>query len=307
MSFSLFQLHVNPTKTHTMERLTLLSSPPSHIPFSEWGTLRLAAPLTARPRVTARSRPTRRLRAASSDAAIASAPAAPAPTVPLAEAKAALLRAVAGTQRGSEASSLKRGEVEEAQVAVEAASPPEADWSLLAGTWDVVYTTAGDVLPLVRPGPGLPGFPLRVGRVGQRFSSPEEGRCQNLIEVEGVVPPLTGTSATFIVEASYEVRTARSLALRFERAGVGAVAPGDDLQNALAPPLLPRGAWNMQLLQAVQGFSAFVPLTTRLPGTAPTARLPTGLNYSVTFLDEDLFIGRAGGNGGTFIFQRRQE
>jgi hypothetical protein len=222
------------------------------------------------------------------------------------EAKQALLNAIAGTERGSDAGSLKRGQVAEAQVAVEAFSPIEVDWSLLEGTWNVVYTTASDVLPIVRPGVGLPGLPLRVGRVGQRFTSPEEGIVQNLIEVEALVPFLSGTKTTLVVKASYEVRTSRSIALSFKKAGVGQVLAGDDLQNALASPLLPRGDWQMQALMAISEFSAFVPLTTRVPGTSSSSRIPAGLNYNITYLDEDMFIGRAGGNGGTFIFVRDQ-
>jgi PAP_fibrillin len=221
-------------------------------------------------------------------------------------AKQALLNAIAGTQRGSDAGSLQRGQIAEAQVAVEAFSPVEVDWSLLPGTWNVVYTTAADVLPIVRPGAGLPGFPLRVGRVGQRFTSPDEGIVQNLIEVEALVPFLTGTKATLVVEASYEVRTSRSIALSFKKAGVGQVLAGDDLQNILATPLLPRGDWQMQALLAISEFSAFLPLTTRVSGTSSSSRTPAGLNYNITYLDEDMFIGRAGGNGGTFIFVRDQ-
>ena len=218
------------------------------------------------------------------------------------EAKQALLEAIAGTQRGSDAGSLKRGQVAEAQVAVESLSPIEVDWSLLAGTWNVVYTTASDVLPIVRPGAGLPGFPLRVGRVGQRFTSPEEGIVQNIIEVEALVPILSGTKATLVVEASYEVRTSRSIALSFKKAGVDEVLAGDDLQNVLASPWLPRGTLNMQALLAISEFSAFLPLTTRVPGTSSNSKTPAGLNYNITYLDEDMFIGRAQGNGGTFIF-----
>ncbi|KAL4527127.1 hypothetical protein Ndes2526B_g09160 [Nannochloris sp. 'desiccata'] len=228
----------------------------------------------------------------------------PFPSRQVQEVKQALLNAIAGTERGSDAGSLKRGQVAEAQVALEAFSPIEVDWSLLAGTWNVVYTTASDVLPIVRPGAGLPGFPLRVGRVGQRFTSPEEGIVQNLIEVEALVPFLSGTKTTLVVEAAYEVRTSRSIALSFKKAGVGQVLAGDDLQNLLASPLLPRGNWQMQALMAISEFSAFLPLTTRVPGTCSSSKIPAGLNYNITFLDEEMFIGRAGGNGGTFIFVR---
>lgn len=212
-----------------------------------------------------------------------------------------LLSLVAGTQRGSDANLLKRGSIEEAQVALECTSPPEVDWSLLPGTWDVVYTTASDVVPIVR---NENGFPLRVGRVGQRFSSVEEGIVHNLIEVEAVLPVLNGSKATLVVEATYEVRTSRSIALRFQKVGVGRIEAGDDLQNALAPPLLPRGMFNLQALMALQDFSAYIPLTTRAIGVDSGTRRTVGVNYSITYLDEDVFIGRA--QGGTFIFVKRQ-
>lgn len=228
----------------------------------------------------------------------------PFPPSQVQEAKQALLKAIAGTQRGSDAGSLKRGQVAEAQLAVETLSPIEVDWNLLAGTWIVVYTTASDVLPIVKPGAGLPGFPLRVGRVGQRFTSPDEGIVQNLIDVEALVPILSGTNTTLVVEASYEVRTSRSIALSFKKAGVGQVLAGDNLQNVLASPLLPRGNWQMQALLAISDFSAFLPLTTRVPGTSSSSKMPAGLNYNITYLDEEMFIGRAGGNGGIFIFVR---
>jgi hypothetical protein len=164
-----------------------------------------------------------------------------------AQAKEDLLRAVAGTQRGSEASSLTRGAVEEAQVAVESCSGSEIDWSLLEGTWRVVYTTAADVLPLVNPAFGLPGLPLRASRVAQRFSSPAEGCVQNIIDVE-----VEGSTARLVVEAAYEVRTARSIALTFREVGIEKIRPGPGLQNLLAPALLPRGWWNLQILMAVE-------------------------------------------------------
>jgi len=165
-----------------------------------------------------------------------------------------LRQAVSGTQRGAAASSQERGMIEEAQVALEECSPPHAEWRLLEGTWDVIYTTAGDVLPLVRS-PPIP-LPFRVGRVGQRFTSPEAGIVQNLIEVEAIDPVLNGTTATLVVEASYTVQTARSLALQFQKAGVQGVELGSALQTLAAPALLPRGWINMRLLQSLVEVSA---------------------------------------------------
>jgi hypothetical protein len=50
-----------------------------------------------------------------------------------------------------------------------------------------------------------------------------------------------------------------------------------------------------------------VPLVTRLPGAASEQRQPVGLNYMLTYLDDDMLIGRAQGNGGVFVFTRAAE
>lgn len=219
-------------------------------------------------------------------------------------AKQRLLDAISGTQRGSEAWPIKRGSIEEAQVAVESTSPLAANWSLLEGTWDVIYTTASDVLPLVKPAAGFAGFPFAIGRVGQRFSNPEQGVVQNLIEVKLFDG---GLKATLVVEASYEIRTARSIALSFRSAGIDGVVAGDSVQNLLAPALLPRGWLNMEALMALERLSLQVPLSTRVPGVSSSSRQPVGINYNITYLDEEMLIGRAQGNGGTFIFMRRSQ
>jgi hypothetical protein len=51
-------------------------------------------------------------------------------------------------------------------------------------------------------------------------------------------------------------------------------------------------------------FSLRVPLSTRLPGASSGSAAPVGINYLLTYLDEDMLIGRAQGSGGTFIFVR---
>lgn len=45
----------------------------------------------------------------------------------------------------------------------------------------------------------------------------------------------------------------------------------------------------------------FLPRPTFLSSSSPG---PVGLNYLLTYLDEDTLIGRAQGNGGTFIFSK---
>ncbi|PRW33218.1 putative plastid-lipid-associated chloroplastic isoform X2 [Chlorella sorokiniana] len=226
----------------------------------------------------------------------------------LAEAKAALLYAVAGTDRGGDARALQRGMVEEAQVVVESmGSSEELDYEKLQGRWKLEYTTARDVLPLVAP-QRLPA-PLRVGRIWQEFSSLDQGVVQNVIEAlpPAGLPLADGASLTLIVEAGWEPRTARSIALTFREAGFQEVRLSPGLQNLLASPILPRGWWNQQLLLALKQLSVRVPLVSRLPGTASNQQRPRGINYMLTFLDEDMLIGRAQGNGGSFIFTRDTE
>ena len=188
---------------------------------------------------------------------------------------------------------------------MESTSPVEADWDLLEGTWEVVFTTASDVVPIV--GTGVPGVPLRVGQVSQRFSSPAEGRVQNIIEVEATDLLFGGSKATLVVDAAYSVRTARSIALEFQSAGVEKVEIGGLLQTLAAPALLPRGWWNMQLLQAAEQLAFSVPLSTRPPGVSSSSRQPVGINYNITYLDADMLIGRAQGSGGTFIFRKAKD
>ncbi|KAL4439780.1 hypothetical protein ABPG75_002781 [Micractinium tetrahymenae] len=232
----------------------------------------------------------------------------------LAAAKQRLLAALAGTERGAEARSLQRGEVEEAQVAVEAfSSGAELDFSLLEGCWRLEYTTASDVLPLVAPARGPLSPLLQIGRIYQAFSGAEgSGTVRNIIEAR--LPPLLPllpreleAEVTLVVEAGWEARTARSIALTFREAGFQDVTLSPALQNLLASPILPRGWWNQQLLLAIKQLSLRVPLTTRVPGASSSQQAPVGLNYMLTHLDEDMLIGRAQGNGGVFIFTREFE
>lgn len=232
----------------------------------------------------------------------------------LAAAKQRLLAALAGTERGAEARSLRRGEVEEAQVAVEAfSSGSELDFSLLQGRWRLEYTTARDVLPLVAPARGPLPPPLQIGRIYQAFSGTEGGgTVQNIIEARlppalPLLPRDVEAGVTLVVEAGWEARTARSIALTFREAGFQDVSLSPALQNLLASPILPRGWWNQQLLLAIKQLSLRVPLTTRVPGASSDQQRPVGLNYMLTHLDEDMLIGRAQGNGGVFIFTREVE
>ena len=64
------------------------------------------------------------------------------------EAKQDLLMLILETRRGSDTTKTLRGQIEEAQVAVEALSGPELQYELLEGKWKLLYTTAADVVSL---------------------------------------------------------------------------------------------------------------------------------------------------------------
>lgn len=222
-------------------------------------------------------------------------------------AKRALLDAIQFTGRGSNTSKALRGEVEEAQVALEACQAGAGlDYSLLEGKWRLVYTTAADVVPIVGldladllPA-GLPA-PVVVGDVFQRFSGVEAGRVENIIEFG--LPPFTDErrGVTFTVGASYEVRSPRRIALTFLEAEVGRVQASPLLETLLAPALLPRGWWNQRALLGLKEFSLRFPFRSAQQVAAGHA---VGAGYLLTYLDQDILIGRAQAPGGSFVFTR---
>lgn len=67
---------------------------------------------------------------------------------------------------------------------------------MLPGTWELLYTTAPDVLPLVAPSPTIPFVP-RVGPICQRFTALDAqgvGRVENVIKlsIPGLLVPDDG-------------------------------------------------------------------------------------------------------------------
>lgn len=223
-----------------------------------------------------------------------------APAGGLERAKARLLEVVQGTVRGARTDKAKRGEIEEAQVAVEAFAPSQIDYDLLAGLWRLEYTTAVDVVPIVGFESVLPfPSPIRVGDVYQKFTGLELGQVQNVIKfgLPGLLEPTDGV--TFTVLASYEPRGARTIALTFKEAAVGEIKISPLTEALLAPAILPRGSLNHQLLMRLREFSLGVQFQTAQQLAQGRAAFA---NYQLTYLDQDLLIGRA---QGTFIFMRQ--
>lgn len=215
-------------------------------------------------------------------------------------AKKRFLGAVRGTQRGNQTDSIERGEIEEAQVALETTVAGESiDWSLLPGTWDVMYTTARDVRGIVREDPF---FWCKSQVVGQRYEAPVNGlgRVTNIIELELDVPFLRGTIVSINVEANYKIDYIRSIGLLFRSASVGQVVPGPTLQDVLTPAVLPRGWWNLAVLNYLRQFKVGF----EFPGTSRSTETVIPPSLFVTYLDDDMFIGRAQQGGGVYVYRR---
>ena len=244
-------------------------------------------------------------------------------------AKRALYDAMEGTYRGAGASASERAAVEEAQVALETldvAGAADIDLELLSGKWRLVYTTAADVLSVLRIQRDLgPLSPVEVGDIFQSFTA--DGRIENEIRLSVpllLAPATKGTAGgvALKVDADYAKCGARTLSLTFQEARVTEVRISDLAEALIAPALLPRGSINHQILLAIKELELRFPLrgaVTAMGGPA-TGRPARGDDdgggsrarsggaavgaYLLSYLDETTLIGRASGSGGTFVFER---
>ncbi|DBA86378.1 TPA: hypothetical protein ACH3X2_005606 [Trebouxia sp. C0005] len=210
------------------------------------------------------------------------------------EAKRALQFATAGTFRGGLITPTQRAVVEEAIIDLEAFGR-EVDFQQLQGLWRLIYTTALDVAPLVRPADTF--SPVRIGNVYQRFGTLESGLCQNIIKAS--VPFLLeeGDGVTFCVGVKYEASSPRRISLRFQEAGFSDVHITSLTEALIAPAILPRGWIQQQILLAIKEANLKVPL----PFASRQGRSGVG-EYLLSFLDETMLVGRA--QNGTFVFIR---
>lgn len=218
-------------------------------------------------------------------------------------AKFSLLKAVRETERGLLSSPDQRALIEESMIAVEtldAGSP--LDLAKLDGTWMLQYTTASDVLSILQAAQ-LPI--LKVGQIFQKFecsSNLDGGLVRNVVRwsLPGVLQDVDG--ATLTVTAKFHLASSRNIALQFEEAAVGSIMMSEELQALIAPAILPRTFFSLEVLQFIRGFNARFPLRT----PSNTGRIPLGLLYYISFVDKDMLLGRALGSGGIFIFTRTQ-
>ncbi|XP_050289229.1 probable plastid-lipid-associated protein 10, chloroplastic isoform X2 [Quercus robur] len=180
-----------------------------------------------------------------------------------------LLRAILETKRGLVATADQRSSIEEALVSVEGYNMGlPIDLVKLDGTWRLQYTSAPDVLILFEAAARLPFFQEQEG-------------------------------ATLLVSAKFDIVSARNIYLQFEEITIQNINVSEELQALIAPAILPRSFLSLQILQFIRTFRAQIPVGN--PG-----RQSVGGLYYLSYLDDNMLLGRAVGGGGVFVFTRAQ-
>ncbi|KAG7570755.1 Plastid lipid-associated protein/fibrillin conserved domain [Arabidopsis thaliana x Arabidopsis arenosa] len=216
-----------------------------------------------------------------------------------------LLRAVQDTQRGLTATSDQRSIIEEALVTVEGFNGgEEIDLVKLDGTWRLQYTSAPDVVVLFEAASRLPFF--QVGQVFQKFECRDRSDGGNGIirnVVQWSLPSLLEEQegATLVVTAKFDKVSSRNIYLQFEEISVRNININEQLQALIAPAILPRSFLSLQLLQFIRTFKAQIPVTATSPG-----RRSVGGLYYLSYLDNNMLLGRSVGGGGVFVFTKSQ-
>lgn len=190
--------------------------------------------------------------------------------------KAALLEAIAGTNRGILASESEKQAILAAIAQLEDRNPtprPLEAIHLLDGNWRLIYTTSRGIL-------GIDQFPLlKLGQVYQCIHAPE-AKLYNIAEVSGV-PFLEGIVA---VVARFRRITDRRVDVKFERSFIGL----QRLIDYQSP------SYFIQQLESEKKFAA---IDFQIKDRDQQGWL------DVTYLDEDLRIGR-GNEGSVFVLTK---
>lgn len=214
-----------------------------------------------------------------------------------------LLSTIQGTQRGFVTNADQRSIIEEALVGLEGYNMGDPiDLVKLDGTWRLQYTSAPDVLVLFEAAARLPFF--KVGQIFQKFESCDKsngGVIRNVVRWS--VPPLLEEEegATLVVSAKFDVVSVRNIYLQFEEITVQNIYISEELQALIASAILPRSFLSLQILQFIRAFKAQIPVTNTTPG-----RRSVGGLYYLSYLDNNMLLGRAVGGGGVFVFTKAQ-
>ncbi|PPD88656.1 hypothetical protein GOBAR_DD14398 [Gossypium barbadense] len=176
------------------------------------------------------------------------------------------------------------------------------DMAVLDGTWRLQYTSAPDVVVLLEAAARLPFF--QVGQIFQKFECRDQlrgGVIRNVVRwsIPNLLEEQEG--ATLVVSAKFDVVSVRNIYLQFEEIKVQDINISEQLQALIAPALLPRSFLSLQILQFLRTFRAQVPV--RNPGTG---RRSVGGLYYLSYLDQNMLLGRAVGGGGVFVFTKAQ-
>ncbi|KAG2725822.1 hypothetical protein I3760_01G084400 [Carya illinoinensis] len=212
-----------------------------------------------------------------------------------------LLRAIQDTQRGLVTTADQRSSIEEALVSVEGCNMGSPiDMVKLDGTWRLQYTSAPDVLVLFEAAARLPFF--QVGQIFQKFECRDQsngGIVRNVVRWS--IPTLfeEQEGATLLVSAKFTTVSLRNIYLQFEEIAVQNINISEELQALIAPAILPRSFLSLQILQFIRAFRAQIPV--RDPG-----RQSVGGLYYLSYLDDNMLLGRAVGGGGVFLFTKAQ-
>ncbi|XP_058734339.1 probable plastid-lipid-associated protein 10, chloroplastic [Vicia villosa] len=212
-----------------------------------------------------------------------------------------LLSSLQDTQRGLLTTPNQRSSIEQALVNVEGSNMGEPiDFNKLDGTWRLQYTSAPDVLILFQAAATLPFF--QVGQIFQKFECRDNstgGVIRNVVRwsIPNLLEEQEG--ATLLVSAKFTLVSARNIYLQFQEITLQDINISEQLQALISPAILPRSFISLQILQYLRTFKAQIPV--RDPG-----RESVGGLYYLSYLDDNMLLGRAVGGGGVFVFTRAQ-
>ncbi|MGF1498127.1 MAG: PAP/fibrillin family protein [Elainellaceae cyanobacterium] len=192
-------------------------------------------------------------------------------------AKAALLEAIAGCNRGLLADQHQKQAIADAVVALEAESPhphPLSATEQLNGDWRLLYTTSQELLRI----DFLPLY--KLGQIYQCIRM-DNARIYNIAEVQGL-PSLGGLVS---VAACFIPVSERRVQVKFERAIFG-------LQRFVGYQS------PASFVQAIESGRSFLAID------FPITREDQQGWLDVTYLDDDLRVGR-GNAGSLFVLTKR--
>ena len=148
--------------------------------------------------------------------------------------------------------------------------------------------------------------------VGQEFT--RDGLVTNFIRLTAVPDAwfplvsdaLSGTSLNVKVVAQWKVTGLKSIGLRFLSASVGEVEveDGSPLASLLTSAILPRGQWNVDLINGLRELKIFQLDFVSEADKSKDVRIRPSL--SLGYLDDDLLVGRAVDTGGLYVYEARR-